>query len=458
MFGKGCYIHCRNKERTNKVKKNCYIVILLLLAIMLVTPRTVSAADYKRVVTSYSGGSWKQAKGKKYYYHKGKKVTGWAKINKNIYYFHPKTGQLHLGWLVDHGKKYYFKKTKNTGIMATGLYRIEGKYYYFGENGNPKAGLIVLNGGKQIYYADPSTLQLLTGQWKKTAKGWYYFALDARGRQGWFELKGKHYYCHKTKGKLSGWNKISGVDYLFNEKGYAVADRWINKGSETWFLNDRGKVVLKVKNTDSCSRDYSMIYMVGDSRFAFTKEYGITACGADGSSNVTYISKKGWGLNWMKASYEKLKTEVMKEYDYNKKMNTGRKTAIVCNLGVNDLYNCSEYLDYVKEKYLPLADEYECDIYYVSVNPINYEKYSKNTIRRKNRTPAQIVEFNRIMRSFCAANKEIEYVDTYTYLKKLFKNHYGDLTTDGVHYNKEVSQIIFDKIMVSIKPKPLSRI
>lgn len=64
-----------------------------------------------------------------YFDKNGVQQTGWKTIKKHKYYF---DDYMRVGWLTINSKKYYFiKSSPRRGQMATGVFSIGGKLYYF---------------------------------------------------------------------------------------------------------------------------------------------------------------------------------------------------------------------------------------------------------------------------------------------------------------------------------------
>lgn len=70
----------------------------------------------------------------KYKYYDGSYAKGWTNIDEKIYYFNEISNEAQSGWMQDtsNGDWYYFD---DKNIMVTGLKEIEGKKYWFSDNG-----------------------------------------------------------------------------------------------------------------------------------------------------------------------------------------------------------------------------------------------------------------------------------------------------------------------------------
>ena len=131
---------------------------------------------------------WNTVSGKTYYYVKTgstlKKVTGLYKINGGYYYFDKSTGVMKKGWVSTASGFRYFRPTGAVGTagrMYVGFHKINGHYYYFRNSGLPITGFwkLKLHG----YYFNPTKKLGILGQSmankKLTYKGdTYYFGKD----------------------------------------------------------------------------------------------------------------------------------------------------------------------------------------------------------------------------------------------------------------------------------------
>ena len=141
----------------------------------------------------------------------------------------------------------------------------------------------------------------------------------------------------------------------------------------------------------------------------------------DSIDNQWVVAKVGMGYKWLiDEGWVKAK-QVMRD---NTQVDNWK---IICNLGVNDLYDIDKYVDF----YIDNSDDY--DITFVSVNPTVDEAGGVQC--------SQIEEFN----DKIVELSNIEYIDTYD---KLMKTGYD--APDGLHYDnktyKKIYRIIMDEI------------
>lgn len=188
---------------------------------------------------------------------------------------------------------------------------------------------------------------------------------------------------------------------------------------------------------------YDKIIMVGDSRMYHTRLLLQNQYGIDNLDGVEFICKSGSGLSWLKSTaYPQLKKQI-----------EGR-TAVIFNHGVNDLNNISNYISFMK-KIEPELKKMGCDLYYMSVNPVN----SKNMVdyygSTGKRSENGVIEFNSAIKNNLCRDGSYRYIDSYSYL---LHNGYGTdrgfgLDTgvdDGLHYSTKTFKRILDYALHSL--------
>lgn len=183
----------------------------------------------------YGGGQLHQAgveeiNGKLYYLDRnnGRMRTSWIKEvygdpDECDWYYADASGVLQQGWRRIGGKWYYFKRTDEYGpggrMYKSDVYRISGKLYGFDKDGAMQYGWMKLN---RPVYAGP-------GQ-----KGYYSF---------WA-------YANAEGVVQTGWKKISGSWYYFDDEGAMRTNMWVKDSAGWCYLGSNGKML-----TNSWARD-----------------------------------------------------------------------------------------------------------------------------------------------------------------------------------------------------------
>ena len=189
------------------------------------------------------------------------------------------------------------------------------------------------------------------------------------------------------------------------------------------------------------SKGYNHIIFVGDSRtvrmqLTLEKQFGL---GSNVTQDIDFICKSGEGLDWLQESaVNTLMTKINEHYSVYK------PTAIIFNLGVNDLKRYSEYVTYMK-KIAEMVNGKNCKLFFMSVNPVNYA--TRNLYGKAARREETVRYFNSTVSSGLSGT--YTYIDAYSYL---MANGFGmdnggsgvDMgKDDGLHYTTKTYKRIF---------------
>lgn len=181
------------------------------------------------------------------------------------------------------------------------------------------------------------------------------------------------------------------------------------------------------KNTGSkTSTTVSKYIFVGDSRTVGMYSYksnnystaNYSSGGAHEVGSDVYIAETSQGLSWLKSTG----MPAAKKY-------FSSSSAVIILLGVNDTYNSDGYISYLKENYSSWKST-GVKVYFSAVGPCN-GGYSSNN--------AGISSFNSKVQANLPSG--VTWIDTYSYL-----NSNGFNTTDGLHYDKDTYEKIYNYI------------
>lgn len=194
-------------------------------------------------------------------------------------------------------------------------------------------------------------------------------------------------------------------------------------------------------------RRYKQIIFVGDSRTHRMESTLNAQFGSQLLQGVTFISQEGGGLTWLQ---ETGYTQIMQAVGTGSTSILEKPTAIIFNLGVNDLSSVSSYVSYMKQ----LGNELKakgCKLYYMSVNPVNNKLIQASG--KPSRPESSVRNFNASIQSQLCSGGLYTYIDTYAYL---MKTGYGtDASTtgvdigidDGLHYTTKTYKRIYQYCM-----------
>lgn len=155
------------------------------------------------------------------------------------------------------------------------------------------------------------------------------------------------------------------------------------------------------------------IIWVGDSRFVGMQNV------ADSSDDV-YIAKGSMGYSWFVNTAVDAVNAEMKPGD-----------TIIVNMGVNG-FGASQYAKKLND--LVESDWKDCNVIFMSVNPIDDAKAANNGYQVRN---SQVIDFNNYMMEHLSS--KITYLDTYAQLI----DNISSETFDGVHYTSSTSGKIY---------------
>lgn len=190
---------------------------------------------------------------------------------------------------------------------------------------------------------------------------------------------------------------------------------------------------------------YKRVVFVGDSRTAYMENV-LKNAGAR-TEGIEFISKVGGGLDWFKTvAYPKLYSIVKNETASI----LAKPTAVVINLGINDLENQSGYVLYMNSIAKELK-KHNCELFFMSLNPVNRSMLKE--AGKKDRSEAKVRLFNNALRS--ALGAQYSYIDTYSKLKKEGYGFDSSSTgmggnDDGLHYTAKTYKRIFTYCMKTL--------
>ena len=166
------------------------------------------------------------------------------------------------------------------------------------------------------------------------------------------------------------------------------------------------------------------------------------------SEGISFVCKQGQGLVWFQnEGYAQLLEKIGKG-------KRGKPTAVIFNLGVNDLQNISPYVSCLKQISTELKER-NCKLYIMSVNPVNNVLIMAR--KKKSRPEESIRSFNLMMkRKLCSAAVGYTYIDPYSYLMRygygtdVCAYGYDMGVDDGLHYTVKTSKRIYKYCIKSI--------
>ena len=188
------------------------------------------------------------------------KMSEWLQMDNHWYYVDARGYRMQSELAVINGKTYYFD---NNGIMQTGtrvvngvsLYfdstgalsvegkplswnKIGNKWYYLDENKNMAIGFKEIDG--VMYYFNE--VGEMGTNWQYVHNKWYYFASSGEMKRGWIKDAGKWYYLDPKDGVMvTGVKEIDGQKYSFNGSG-AMETGWKQTDGKWYYYAASGEM------------------------------------------------------------------------------------------------------------------------------------------------------------------------------------------------------------------------
>ncbi|WP_034450183.1 hypothetical protein [Butyrivibrio sp. AE2032] len=224
-------------------------------------------------MASCKAGDYPEEIDSEYYWFKesGEMVTGWY-YDGQYWHYARSNGTLYVkDWLTSGGKTYYFNREGRMVCDAVN-YNIDGKYYSFDSSGaclNPDGTSETVSGWYKeyisednyawYYYGEDGTLY--TG-WNKIGGKWYYFEesgrMCARTKKS---IDGGLYYFKKNGEMVTGWYKHKETDDEYwvyaGSNGKLYVDRWLNSGGKWYYFTKWGMMISDAENYTIDGIDYS---------------------------------------------------------------------------------------------------------------------------------------------------------------------------------------------------------
>ena len=176
-------------------------------------------------VTVELSEGWNQINGKRVYIKDGKILSSCVvKIDDNYYCF-DNTGALYSNtqislWNDEMGKMEFYRAKTDGSLYVNEWYETVSNKYYYGEGGKAANGFQTIE-GKQYYFGENGSVYVDVA----------------------FSVNGKNYYCYKDGSIIEldkeGWNKV-GADYLYIQDGQVLKDCVVQINGAYYGFSDKG--------------------------------------------------------------------------------------------------------------------------------------------------------------------------------------------------------------------------
>ena len=377
--------------------------------------------------------------GKKYYYNNYQKQLGFQEVEGKSYFFSRiNDNAMRTGMFWIDGDYYYFDLEKG---MQTGIQQIDGSYYYFGTDGKRKHGFQEVE-GKTYFFSRIGDNAMRTGMFwidgdyyyfdlekgmqtglQQIGDSYYYFGTDGKRKQGFQELDGKTYFFSRIgdNAMRTGMFWIDGDYYYFDlEKGMQTGLQQI--GDNYYYFGTDGKRKKGFQEAGGKTYFFSRIndnamkygWQLIDGYFYYFKSDGSMATDQIELDGIQYnftsdgkVKLSGWNsINGTKyyfnASCMVISNSVKLVIDishhqgninWEELHNSGQVYGVIIRLGYLD-YGCRKYVDTKLKEYTDAVKKYNIPygLYWFSyadnANEAAIEaQYTKELIRDYNLNP-----------------------------------------------------------------------
>ncbi len=174
----------------------------------------------------------------RYYTEDLKMVTGWYRIDGDLYYFN------------------------RYGTMLTGRWKLtDGYYHHFHDDGVVKSGWNTIN-GKKYFMNSRGVMQF---GWLKYGTKWYYLQSDGSlAISKHLKVDGNYYYVNRYGRRVTGWGKL-GTSVLYYDSNGIRQHGWTDIDGETYYFRTVNGHMVKSYWT---TRNGSWVYLKSDGTMA----------------------------------------------------------------------------------------------------------------------------------------------------------------------------------------------
>ena len=189
-------------------------------------------------------------------------TPGWNLVNGKYYYYLDDGTMVRGQWFKDGNDWYYFNDDGTMksaewfrdgidtyylrdwgGMLHDQFYRYEGKLYYFRGWGGMMYNIKFQANGK--WYKANADGTLVTG-WSEENGKYYYYNEDGSlyTQEGWLNLGGTYYYISADGSRVQGQWLKDGIDlYYMNADGTMKSAEWYKEGNDWYYFRDWGAAI-----------------------------------------------------------------------------------------------------------------------------------------------------------------------------------------------------------------------
>ena len=186
-------------------------------------------------------GEWKTKYGSKYYYYEdGTMATGLTEIDGKKYYFKENGHMLYQNKVTVNGETYYFGKdgASVTNMLVTQYH----KTYHFGADGLMNTGFVNLEDG--TYFFNETTGVMAVDKYIEKDGNKYYFDKDGKMYRGFLDRWKHTLYFDQDGHVYHGFIMIDGNGYFFGDNDNMYRNKWFTVDGKKHYAKSDGKMAV----------------------------------------------------------------------------------------------------------------------------------------------------------------------------------------------------------------------
>ncbi len=200
---------------------------------------------YKYSDGTYAAKGWLQDPENMAWYYigaDGYAQNGWLYLDSGTFYLDPNSNAMLTGHRFIDGRWYYFN---NDGYLCDGTWEYDGtgyRYRYVDGTYGINCWLDDATNNYVRYYLDANGYSVRG--WQKIGEAWYYFDTNSAALlSGWLNIDNKWYYTDSTGARQTGWVEEDGHYFYLDSNGVRVENTTVNINGSSCTFDSNGVLV-----------------------------------------------------------------------------------------------------------------------------------------------------------------------------------------------------------------------
>ena len=200
---------------------------------------------YKYSDGTYAAKGWLQDPENMAWYYigaDGYAQNGWLYLSTGTFYLDPNSNAMLTGHRFIDGRWYYFN---NDGYLCDGAWEYDGvgyRYRYVDGSYGINCWIDDAPNNYVRYYVDANGYSVRG--WQKIGDAWYYFDPNSAALlSGWLYIDNKWYYTDSTGARQTGWVELDGNSFYFDSSGARVENTTVNINGSSCTFDENGVLI-----------------------------------------------------------------------------------------------------------------------------------------------------------------------------------------------------------------------